>query len=114
MTSPETHAITGEVVDGVAVVRASGEIDMANSDDLRVIATDLVDGGAQALVVDLSEVTFFASSGIAALAYLRDRVGRGLVRAVPSRSVRRSLEATAVDKLIPLHENLEEALTAAR
>ncbi|MFE9751674.1 STAS domain-containing protein [Saccharothrix saharensis] len=106
------------VTDGdVAIVRIGGEVDMSNSDDLRGSCVDALDGGAGVLVVDLSEVTFFASSGIAALSHLREHNSshrRRPVHVVASRSVRRSLEATAMDKLLPLHETVEEALTAAK
>ncbi len=101
----------------MAIARVTGEIDMSNSDELRERCTDLLDAGVRGLVLDLSEVTFFASSGIAALAHIRAHnasLQRRPVHVVASRSVRRSLEATAMDNLLPLHETLDNALSAAR
>lgn len=99
------------------VVRVVGDIDMANSDDLRDRCLELLDSGVEALVVDLAGVTFFASSGIAALGHIRAHnasLQHRQVHVVASRAVRRSLTATAMDKLLPLHETLEQALSAAR
>ncbi|MFJ6676527.1 STAS domain-containing protein [Actinosynnema sp. NPDC091369] len=98
------------------IVRVVGDIDMANSDDLRGRCLELLDDGVDALVVDLSEVPFFASSGIAALGHIREHnasLGRPPVHVVASRAVRRSLTATAMDTLLPLHETLDQALAAA-
>jgi len=97
------------------VIAVSGEIDMTNSDSLRHRFVEAFDTGARTLVLDLSEVTFFASSGIAALAHAREhgrQLGDREVHVVASRSVRRSLEATAMDRILPLHPTLDEALAA--
>ncbi len=102
---------------GTAVLRTTGEIDMSNSETVREQIVEALDNGARALVLDLSEVTFFASSGIAALAHAREYAkesGNRLIHVVASRSVRRSLEATAMDRLLPLHETVDEALAATR
>lgn len=52
-----------ERLDGACVARLDGEIDMANATELeaRILAAT---GDARALVVDLSEVTYFDSSGM--------------------------------------------------
>jgi anti-sigma B factor antagonist len=103
--------------DGTTILRVAGEIDMSNSDKLRKQFMEALDTGTKSLVLDLSEVTFFASSGIAALAHAREygkQSGDRPVHVVASRSVRRSLEATAMDRLLPLHATLDEALAAAR
>ncbi|MBM7815098.1 STAS domain-containing protein [Saccharothrix algeriensis] len=114
--SPQPE-LTSDTHGDTTVVRVVGEIDMSNSDELRERCADLLDSGVAALVLDLSEVTFFASSGIAALGHVRVHnasLGRRPVHVVASRSVRRSLEVTAMDGLLPLHESLDEALRAVR
>lgn len=115
MTFSENAART-TAADAPTVLRIEGEIDMSNSDELRRRFVEAVDGGARTVVLDLSEVTFFASSGIAALAHAREygkQSGDRPVHVVASRSVRRSLEATAMDRILPLHATLDEALAAA-
>ncbi|MET1071014.1 MAG: STAS domain-containing protein [Umezawaea sp.] len=116
MTSPDgsTKSTSRDVP---TVLRMTGEIDMSNSDALREQVVEALDEGTPALVLDMSEVTFFASSGIAALAHAREygkQLGGRPVHVVASRSVRRSLEATAMDQLLPLHPTLEDALNAVR
>ncbi|MEU4769454.1 STAS domain-containing protein [Actinosynnema sp. NPDC023794] len=112
-----TPELTTDSHGDAMIVRVVGDIDMANSDDLRDRCLELLDSGAGALVIDLSGVTFFASSGIAALGHIRAHntsLQRGPVHVVASRAVRRSLTATAMDKLLPLHETLEQALADVR
>jgi anti-sigma B factor antagonist len=111
------NVVHSTVNNGTAVLRVEGEIDMSNSESLREQIVGALDNGTRALVLDLSGVTFFASSGIAALAHAREyakRSGSLPVHVVASRSVRRSLEATAMDRLLPLHETVDEALAATR
>jgi anti-sigma B factor antagonist len=99
------------------VVSVAGDIDMTNSDTLRVRFVEALDSGEGPLVIDMSDVTFFASSGIAALAHAREhsaRLGGRPVHVVVSRSVERALRATAMDTILPLHATLDEALLAAK
>lgn len=58
-----TGQLTGERRGAVQIARLSGEIDMGNAPELeaRVLASA---GDAEALVVDLSDVTYFDSSGM--------------------------------------------------
>ncbi|MGM1058326.1 STAS domain-containing protein [Saccharothrix sp. Mg75] len=118
MTSSQlpSTATTSTTPGDAAVVRVTGEIDMFTSDDLFHRCASALDGGAAGLVVDLSEVTFFASSGIAALGRVREHnaAPRRPVHVVASRAVRRSLELTAMDRLLPLHDTADEALAAVR
>ncbi|XVS66445.1 STAS domain-containing protein [Actinosynnema sp. CA-299493] len=112
-----TPELTTESHGDATIVRVVGDIDMVNSDDLRDRCVELLDSGVDALVIDLSEVPFFASSGIAALGQIRAHnasLSPRPVHVVAGRAVRRSLTATAMDKLLPLHETLEDALAAAQ
>lgn len=102
-----------EQMHGRAVVIASGEIDMTTAPGLR----DALAGASQAstrVVLDLTAVTFFDSSGIAVLIdTLRDgRQGRrhSLTLAGAAQTVRRVLEITRVDRMLPTYETLAEAL----
>ncbi|MDQ2585045.1 anti-anti-sigma factor [Saccharothrix yanglingensis] len=100
---------------GVVVLRLTGEIDMSNSDELRDRAVEALDTASGALVLDLSGVTFFASSGLAALAQLRRHGAESgrRVHVVASRNVRRTLELTSMSTLLPLHDGVEDAVRAA-
>ncbi|WP_447002299.1 STAS domain-containing protein [Saccharothrix isguenensis] len=112
-----TPELTTDLHGDAVIVRVVGDIDMVNSDELRERCVDLLDSGVEALVIDLSGVTFFASSGIAALGHIRVHnasLQRRPVHVVASRAVRRSLTVTAMDKLLPLHDTVEHALAAAQ
>ena len=58
--------LTSEMRDGVQVVHAKGEIDLNVSPELRRTLLDALSGGHD-LLVDLHEVGFIDSSGIASL-----------------------------------------------
>jgi glutamate---cysteine ligase / carboxylate-amine ligase len=100
---------------GVSVVRVEGEVDISNSHALERRCTEAVDAGAREVVLDLSEVTFFGSSGITALARIR---ALSVERAVPislvtSGTVAHMLRATAMDTLLPLRTRPEAPLPEA-
>ncbi|CCH32023.1 STAS domain-containing protein [Actinosynnema sp. NPDC047251] len=106
-----------ETLGDVVVLRVVGDVDLANSDQLRDLGVSLLDGAAAALVLDLTEVGFFASSGIAALAHLHGHNrgnGRHPIHVAVGEHVRRTLEMTAMHTLLPLHDTAEQALDAAR
>lgn len=77
------------------VVELAGEVDRATSDRLRQLVVEAVSAGAPAeVVVDLTEVTAFEASGIAALITVRDaaqRAGVALRVRCSDEGVRRSL-----------------------
>jgi anti-sigma B factor antagonist len=80
------------IVGDVYVVSLLGELDMYTADGL---SDWLVETAASPVVVDLSELTFMDSSGIAALAIARNRMeanGGELMLARPQPSVQRVLE----------------------
>jgi anti-sigma B factor antagonist len=85
---------------GFSIVRMSGELDLASSDRLSELLADLSD---QTVVVDLAELTFIDSSGIAALVAAKDRLqtaGRELVLTRPQANVDRVLEMTGLEEWI--------------
>ncbi|HEY6102423.1 MAG TPA: STAS domain-containing protein [bacterium] len=82
--------IITRVSDTPLVLRVSGDVDITNAghfvDRILEHAED-----AAALTLDLSEMTYFDSTGIAALSRLKHRFGDGLT-IIPSPIVRRALE----------------------
>ena len=102
-------------VQGVVEVRMGAEVDLSNSDELERRCAEALAAGAEELVVDLSDVAHFGSSGITALARIR---ALGLERGVPisvvaSATVARMLHATAMDNLLPLRVRPETHLPTA-
>lgn len=93
-------AITTHALDGVLRVAVSGEVDMANSDEIAATTHDPAAGGVlRAIVVDLGMVSFMDSSGIRVLmleqVHAREH-GVDFRIANPSAPVRRVLEITGV------------------
>ncbi|WP_250038345.1 STAS domain-containing protein [Paractinoplanes maris] len=84
------------VADGTVLLAVAGEIDLATVDDFEAaLARATAIDGTPRVIVDLSEVSFCDSSGLAALdrAWERaDRRGIALRVTKPQRGVRRLME----------------------
>ena len=99
---------------GVAV---RGEVDIHTTPDLSAALDEAARASQGAFVVDLSEVEFLDSTGVAALVRMRAVLGRedrelGVV--CPPGPARRMLELAGIADLIALFESREEAAAALR
>jgi anti-sigma B factor antagonist len=107
-----------DVVDhgpGVRVLHVVGELDTLTAPLLQV---RLLEQQAQVghLVLDLSDVTFLGSAGLAVLVGAKDDAenrGCRLLVVPGSRIVKRALEATGLLQLFTIAEDVTEALAAA-
>ena len=111
--SPTAHFATEWVQPDTAVVTAHGEIDAANAQELVDFA--LRHGNrVNRLVLDLSGVDFFGTSGFSALHTLNVRcAGESIAWAsVPSPAVSRLLGICDPDSSLPLHDGVATALSA--
>ncbi|QWZ09406.1 STAS domain-containing protein [Nocardioides panacis] len=111
-THPPVLSLSVDRPCGWSVLAASGEMDTACAGVLR----SLLSAAGPNVVVDLREVTFMDASGLGVLAtsgHIARRLG-GAVRLVgPSHQVRRVLSLTLLDRVLPIYDDLQEALTAA-
>ncbi len=82
-----------------AVVAISGELDISNVDGLRAQFETILELAPQTLVIDVRELKFMDSSGIALFVQLAIRTGALSIRN-PSPLIRRVLEATGVAELL--------------
>jgi anti-anti-sigma factor len=106
-----------EAFESVTVVYVSGEIDMTTRDAVERIVNREIDTGTGAVVIDLTDVTFFGSSGLQLLANARARAqgaGRPLRLVANSRTVLRPLAITSLDDIFPVHATTSEAVSAAQ
>jgi anti-sigma B factor antagonist len=99
-------------VQGCSVVVAAGDIDISTAGGLRK-ALDAATSMSARVVLDLTSVTFMDSSGVAVLVgALKQRRGHQaslcLVGAGPA--VRRVLDITHVDRLLPTYDTLATAI----
>ncbi|MGM1060811.1 anti-sigma factor antagonist [Saccharothrix sp. Mg75] len=100
---------------GTVVLSARGQLDIATVHLLRDPVTAAVGDGDGTVVLDLSDVDFFASVGIDVLlrAHEATRRGGGALRVVVPRLIRRTLTSVGLAHVLDLHDTLDEALSAA-
>jgi anti-sigma B factor antagonist len=97
-----------------AVLVIEGEIDTLTAGALERALNDLLADPSDVLVVDLSAVTFLASSGLAVLIRAAHDAGERRLRLVSSaRAVRRPMEITGSDQLFDLYPDRTAALSPA-
>jgi anti-anti-sigma factor len=97
----------------VSVVHVSGEIDMTSRDAVERVLTRAVDGLPEVVVVDLSDVTFFGSSGLQMLAEARVHAAANQVPlrlVASSRRVLRPLEITGMTMAFRVYGSVAEAV----
>lgn len=95
------------------VVRPAGDLDVATVASFRALVQDALDTCPPALVLDLSDVEFMDSSGLAVLAAaLRaQRVRQAAIAVVHPRSiVKRAIELVGLDLLFDVTQIPEELL----
>jgi anti-sigma B factor antagonist len=91
---------------GVWHLRVSGEIDVASSPALRAKIGELIDQGAEQIVLELQDMTFIDSSGlgvlVGALKRLRELDRRDLVLSGLQGPPRRVFEITGLTQLFSI------------
>jgi anti-sigma B factor antagonist/stage II sporulation protein AA (anti-sigma F factor antagonist) len=111
-------SLTSEERNRHVVVRLSGEVDLANADDLGAEVRRAVENKTFALAVELREVTYFDSAGVRLLfdlaGELRARRQELVVVVRPGSAIERVLEMVAFDRVATLATDLDEALANVR
>jgi anti-sigma B factor antagonist len=108
-------SIRRERVDGAVVVTVAGELDMLTTPRLRAAVSKALDEAMnEPVVLDLTNVTFLGSPGLAALVEAVRKAGQrgGPLRIVVdhTRPVIRPIELTGLDDVLALYATVEEAL----
>jgi anti-sigma B factor antagonist len=106
--------ITTRTFDGGVVVAPHGDIDLTTSYLVREVVDQVVDDGARAVVLDLSDVGFMDSTALGVLVTFHRRLGRRLVIAGVQPNVLRLLEITKFTSVLRLVDSVDTALTALR
>jgi anti-sigma B factor antagonist len=102
-------------VHGHAVIRVTGEMDVASAPLLRTHVLDVIRAGHRHVVVDMRAVTFVDSAALSALlaGLRRLRTAGGDLRLVGGgHELERLLRITGVDRMLPLYSSVQEAATA--
>ena len=99
--------------DRCAVVDVRGEVDIRRSGEFQQALLAVLDGKPERVVVNLGEVTYMDSAGVASLVKFLSRARRrqvGLRLAALSDRVRSIFEITRLDGVFEIHSTVEEAL----
>jgi anti-sigma B factor antagonist len=103
---------TERLDDGALLVRVGGDVDMLTAPRLYTAVEACLADGCRALVIDLRDVAFLASSGLAALVEARraaERLATPLRLVATTRVVTRPLAATGLMDAFEVCDSLSKA-----
>jgi anti-sigma B factor antagonist len=109
--------ITSAPSDGYCIVRVIGELDIAHEEELRAELNSAIESDQAGVLVDLSKCEFIDSSGVRSLLLGReaqmasDRGNKRFALVTSNEQVLRILSVMGVDKVIPVHSTINEAMT---
>jgi len=110
----DLFSVSGERAgDGLGVVTLSGEVDIYTAPQFKQCMLELLDGGVDRMIVDLSGVTFIDSTALGVLIGGVRRVnsaGGAMALIVTSRAVARVLSITGLDHVFTIHATREAAV----
>jgi len=98
---------------GVAVLKVRGEIDVASAPDFRASLSDVIGGGPQLVIVDMSEVSFMDSTGLGVLISAEKQIrhaGMDLRLVVTHPQIRKLLELTGLDDVFTVVSSAHDAV----
>jgi anti-sigma B factor antagonist len=100
-------------IDGAVVVQLAGELDLYNADDVRAALAEAAEAEPRCVVVDLAAVEFLDSTALGVLIEARAKLGDGKLRlAGPQLGTRRTLQVSGLDRRLPVHDTVDDALSA--
>ncbi|MBE9137740.1 STAS domain-containing protein [Nodosilinea sp. LEGE 07088] len=92
----------------VQVIQPTGILDSTKAEEFRQAVEELLQDGANVILVDLKDITFIDSSGLGTLVVLLKKI-RGLNRSLcicsTNDQVRMLFELTSMDRVFDLYEN---------
>src|SRR5690348_15001228 len=101
-----------EVPEGMTVLTPQGRLNKTTAALFKERITDLVGSGTQNVIVDLNEVEFLDSSGLAAIIAglkLIRQGGGNLCIARPNQQAQLVLERTSLSHVLPPYDNIGDA-----
>ena len=102
---------------GVRVVELEGELDADTLAPLQEALSALLAWGACSIVLELSQLSFMDSTGMAVLFLIRNQLrglGGRLALAAPGPDLERLLVRTGASRILPTFATLPEALEALK
>lgn len=101
-------------VEGMTVLALSGELDVATAPDLDGRISEVLEGGEGPLVLDLSQLSFLDSKGLACFLRASARQPGRIAIASPRERITRLFQATGLAERLQVRSSLAEALAAVR
>lgn len=98
-----------------SVIRLGGDIDLYAAPELKRVIFEAIGAGNRDLICDLSEVTFIDSTTLGIMIQARKRLepGGGSIRvACPDPAIAGVFELVGLDRMVPVHGSLSEAVAA--
>jgi anti-sigma B factor antagonist len=113
-SSRRQHPVLGvEARDDAVIVRLAGELDLYNAEDLRTALAAAIETTPRRIVVDMAAVEFVDSTALSVLVEAQSRLGAdALLLAAPQLETRRTLQVSGLDRHLPVHESVDDALTS--
>ena len=104
--------------DGTVVAVLTGEVDMSNAASVRQQIAESVTPDDDALLIDLSELSFIDSAGLHALielgTVLHERRQQLLLCLPQGSTIRRAIEIIGLPLAVSVHSDRDEAMDAVR
>lgn len=113
----QNFKIEDDEIDGVPIVSASGEIDVATAPPLRDRLQALTTAGQSTVVVDLAGVTFLDSTALGVLVGALKRCresGGDLPLVIEEPRILKVFEITGLTGVFPIFENVREAVGSVK
>jgi anti-sigma B factor antagonist len=101
----------------LSVVSLNGALNARSAEDAKQAFRSLVEKGVATVVVDLQEVPFIDSSGLAALVSGLKTLGgeaSNLKLAAPQSQARLLFELTMFDRVFEIHDSVDDALNSLK
>ncbi|WP_018731275.1 STAS domain-containing protein [Salinispora oceanensis] len=108
-------SLATRTVGGFAVVVVGGEVDVYTAPQLRERLFELVDAGAEHVVVDLGRVDFLDSTGLGVLVGVLKRLrtaGGSFALVCDREPLLKIFRITALDQVFPLYSTVDAATGA--
>jgi anti-anti-sigma factor len=103
---------------GIVIAVLTGEVDMSNATSVRRLISESVTPDDDAVVVDLSDLSFMDSAGLHSVVELNTVLEEGrqqLLLCVPLGSpMQRAIEIIGLPGAVSVHSSRDEAIEAAR
>lgn len=117
MVPPQEIEVSRRTTDGAAIVKVIGEVTLTTSSDvLREVMAGVEEADERVCIVDLTDVTFLGSPGIAMLVIASSQASSlgGALRIVvdSGHPVVRPIQVTGLIDVLTLYNSVDEALAA--